>query len=282
MEEEEIYYFIKDLFDGYKNRKKENRLYSSDDYLPQNLICAYFKHTKKANFKHIVYNFKRRYVYNENELENVHDKSERQGLGVVYDYIQNGEYSNMSNIYVILKLHSLLYSKVPYPEFGGSFRSASACISDSDVKTVEPLEISKEISKLYTVYSALILLGNKVKEKKDTNLLMYYIDRCIELKCRIVEIHPFTDGNGRTSRALLNLLFREIDLPPVYVRNKEKTEYITAMDTAIRLKDTNRIKRFYYYKICDSIVELDINERILKEEEDYKKFKMERKNSTLC
>lgn len=60
---------------------------------------------------------------------------------------------------------------------------------------------------------------------------------------------------------MVNLLFRKVNLPPVYVRNKEKAEYIEAMDRAIRLKDTKTIRKFYYYKICDSIIELDINER---------------------
>ena len=42
----------------------------------------------------------------------------------------------------------------------------------------------------------------------------------------------------------------------------KEAEYIEAMDKAVRLKDTASIKKFYYYKICDSIVELDIKERV--------------------
>ena len=97
-------------------------------------------------------------------------------------------------------------------------------------------------------------------------MMMDYIDKSIELKCRLIEMHPFQDGNGRTFRALVNLLFRKVNLPPIYVKRTEKGDYIEAMDRAVRLKDTSSIKKFYYYKICDSIVELDINERIKKEE----------------
>ena len=102
-------------------------------------------------------------------------------------------------------------------------------------------------------------------------LLMDYIDRAIEIKCKLIEIHPFEDGNGRTFRALVNLLFRKINLPPIYVRKLEKREYIEAMDRAIRLKDTSSIKKFYYYKICDSIIELDIKERVKQAEKGNQK-----------
>ena len=57
-------------------------------------------------------------------------------------------------------------------------------------------------------------------------------------------------------------MFKQVNLPPVYVQHKEKEEYIKAMDSAVRLGDYSSIQGFYYYKICDSIVELDFNKQI--------------------
>ena len=116
---------------------------------------------------------------------------------------------------------------------------------------------------LYSTYDKLLkdaeeLINNK--ENQD-ELLFSYIDRAIELKCRLIEIHPFPDGNGRSCRALLNILFRSIGLPPIYIKNSEKDEYIKAMDMAVRDKEYDEIKKFYYYKICDSIYDLDVSER---------------------
>lgn len=264
---------IKLIFMGYEKRRKIGNLYSKDDYIPQNLIRLYFKSDGCLDFSKIVYNFKRKYIYNENEIENVHNKEERDGLSAVYDYIQTGDNDKCPNIYVILVLHSLLYSKMPYPEFGGKFRNVCACISNSDVRTTEPENITREIANLYSTYTDILKLSELVKETNSMELLMNYIDRAVELKCRLIEIHPFIDGNGRTCRALLNLLFRKVNLPPVYVKKTEKKEYIEAMDRAIRLKDTTSIKKFYYYKICDSIVELDISERIKKDEKENMKIK---------
>lgn len=96
--------------------------------------------------------------------------------------------------------------------------------------------------------------------------LLKYVDDCIKLKCQLVKIHPFADGNGRSARALLNLYFKIVGLPPVYVTKKEKKEYQAAMAKAICDAEYNpdftSINRFYYYKICDSIVGLDISKQI--------------------
>lgn len=257
----EYYEFIKNTFIKYEQRKEDGMLYSKDDFIPQNLIKLYFGSSSNLAFEQIVLNFKTKYINNENEIENVHNIEEFQGMSEVYDYINDCMNDKCPNIYVLLVLHSLLYSKVPYPEFGGKFRKVCACISNSDVKTVEPENIAMEISKLYPAYQKILLFANMIRDTNNVEFLMDYIDQCIDLKCRLVEIHPFEDGNGRTCRALLNLLFRKVGLPPVYVTLEEKEEYIDAMDKAIRLSDHSSIKKFYYYKICDSIIELDIKQQ---------------------
>ena len=45
----------------------------------------------------------------------------------------------------------------------------------------------------------------------------------------LVTIHPWADGNGRTSRLLMNLLQMEYDLLPVRVLKEDKTAYIQAL-----------------------------------------------------
>lgn len=249
------------FLDYYSKISKKNL--KNNDNTPINLIKTYFLYMDHMPFDKIADNYRRKYVLNENKLESVHNHSEREGLRMVFDYVLSDEWKNFSNIYVILNIHSKLYSKVPHPEFGGKFRTANACIAESDIKTSDFADISKNIAALYPVYDQLLKDAQKllIDKKNNEDLLLPYIDRAIELKCKLVEIHPFPDGNGRTCRALLNILFRSIGLPPIYVKNSEKDEYIDAMDAAIRNKDLSKIKSFYYYKICDSIYDLDVSER---------------------
>jgi Fic family protein len=49
---------------------------------------------------------------------------------------------------------------------------------------------------------------------------------------RLVEIHPFNDGNGRTARILMNLILIRGGFPPVAVRPEDRLAYSRAIQRA--------------------------------------------------
>lgn len=258
MTKEGAYECLKLLFDGYKSRKRKKELYRNNDPIPRIIIETYYYFVDDPRFDIIFEKFKRKYIINENNLEQVHEPKERQGLGVVYDYIHSYIPSSNLNLFIILKLHQLLFSKVDYPEFGGKFRTDTAYLTGgSGVETCSPNNISSEITKLYLESLPLFKKGLEIGQNWDFDQLIPYINECIKLNVELIHIHPFPDGNGRTSRALTNLMFKLVDIPPVYVKASEREEYITAMNKAIIEKKYDDIITFYYYKICDSIVDLD-------------------------
>ena len=53
----------------------------------------------------------------------------------------------------------------------------------------------------------------------------------------LVTIHPWADGNGRTSRLLMNLLQMEYDVLPTKVLKQDKTEYIQSLIDAREKED---------------------------------------------
>lgn len=277
MTEDESTFYINMLLEDYERRKKENRLYETNDPIPKIIIRSYYECLESPDFETLVKHFRRKYILNENKVESVHEQEEREGLGLVYEYIQNYTDVKNLNIYTLLRIHQILYSKVPYSEFGGKFRIEPARIQGFGVDIVPYDYIAREMAQLYFPVQALIKEGYELAQKKNIEKIIPYIDKCVELKCKLIKIHPFGDGNGRSIRAFINLLFKIANIPPVYIKNKEKDEYTKAMHYGVNENNLEYIKTFYYYKVCDSIIELDINyneDKILieQEKEDSKKL----------
>ena len=282
MSDAEAREYITMLFQGYINRKKENRVFDESIRIPKIIILTYYTCVENNLLENIyeifkdkyieTKNFKERYLYNENKLEHVHSREEEQGLRLVYDYIQKkNDYDDIS-IYTLSDIHEILYSRTPHPEFGGKYRTDERYLPNSGIDVVSPSLIVHEMNYLKPKINSLIEEGKKLGKEKQPEKIIEYIDKCLEVKCELIKIHPFGDGNGRSIRAFLNLLFRLANIPPVYIENKERDRYGVAMQKAVGDGDISLLKQLYYNKICDSIISLDITIKNLNNEQGSKKI----------
>lgn len=57
------------------------------------------------------------------------------------------------------------------------------------------------------------------------------VERAALLHDRIVRVHPFTDGNGRTARLLMNWTLMKGKFPPVIIEARNKEAYYTMIET---------------------------------------------------
>lgn len=257
---------IRESFLGYQYRKVRHQLYIDPD-IPRKLICMYYmiKKEDRADLDYLKKAFVQKYIKNECELELVHNPIEKDGMKIMYDYMHTTD--EPFNIYSITDYHKKLYSLTQFPEYAGQYRNHDVYLPGTGTELTEWPYIFSEIRKLIPETNELIQKGEEIKnsdsvDKKYIDDLFNYIDNVIMLKCKLIKIHPFDDGNGRTIRCFLNRLFETAGIPPVYIKEKERTEYHKAMNLANCEGNYKDIIQFYYYKICDSIVELDINEQL--------------------
>ena len=61
---------------------------------------------------------------------------------------------------------------------------------------------------------------------------MHPVELAAEAHYRLVTIHPFVDGNGRTARLLMNLILIMNDYPPAIIRKRDRLRYIDALEKA--------------------------------------------------
>ena len=260
-------FLIQESFLGYKYRKENKKLYTTDADLPKKLIYLYYSTNQDRNFEDIPRAFINRYIKNECALEGVHDKEEVIGQGIMYEFAHTTD--ERFDIYSLLSFHKQLYSVTAFPEYSGSFRNVDVYLPGTGTEIAEWSMIRTQIRALDPVVNDLIDRASTL-DKKNPKELFGYIEDCIKLKCALIKIHPFFDGNGRTIRCFINYLFELASIPPIYIKVNERTEYHLAMNKANCENDFSGIINFYYYKICDSIIELDINNRIKNEKENKK------------
>ncbi len=63
-----------------------------------------------------------------------------------------------------------------------------------------------------------------------------------EAHFRLVTIHPWVDGNGRTTRLLMNMIQRQLGLVPSIVRKEDKGEYIQSLVDSRENEDSTIIQ----------------------------------------
>ena len=210
------YTVIQETFLGYKYRKKNKILYDSDQTIPATLIKLYYgSNPGEISFNNMKKRFITHYINNESKLEavdynSIHGKKEVEGLRAMYEYIHSSEIDKEPlEPFTLCILHKELYSKTEHPEFGGTFRNYPAFLPGTGTELCDSSYIYFAMTALEDEVRQLQEEARYIRKIEDTSELLNYLDKCVVLQCKLVKIHPFGDGNGRTIRCFINKLLEE-------------------------------------------------------------------------
>ena len=148
------------------------------------------------------------------------------------------------------KIHWLILKGID-DDNAGKYRKVQVKISGSDVE----LPIAVKIPEL---------MENFCRWLKDKNS-EHPVKIGADVNFKLVSIHPFIDGNGRTARLLMNLLLIQQGYPPAVIRKEDRQSYINAIEKGQKTGDLSD-----YYKIIVEAADrsLDVYLKILEPEKD--------------
>lgn len=118
----------------------------------------------------------------------------------------------------ILKLHSIILKDIS-EKFAGRYRENPVRIFKSDAKFPDYEKVPQLVKNLVYWYKL-----NKSK--------LHPFELAIVFSMKLVSIHPFVDGNGRTSRLIMNFLLKKKGYPWINIYMKQRDEYLSSVKQA--------------------------------------------------
>ncbi len=117
----------------------------------------------------------------------------------------------------ILTIHDAILKGIDDAN-SGCYRSMMVRISGSQVVLPNPMKVPK----LMEEFSSWLKKSSK----------RHPVEIAAEAHYRLVTIHPFSDGNGRSARLLMNLLLLRDGYPPALIRTRDRIRYLESLEEA--------------------------------------------------
>lgn len=130
----------------------------------------------------------------------------------------------------ILYLHKIILTGLDDLN-AGFYRDCRVRISGSNVILPNPLKVPELMAKFYK------WLDNNIENEPIT---------AITAHLQFVSIHPFTDGNGRTARLLMNLLLLKYGYAPIIVRPTDRKKYLSAIENSQTKGDEKKYTKLMF------------------------------------
>lgn len=137
------------------------------------------------------------------------------------DFIKNLSNQKKGHIQItedeINNIHKIILTGI-IDEWAGKYRETEVFIKGSNVELPQPIKVPYLMNEFIHWLST----------QDDSNPIQV----AAEAHFKLVSIHPYIDGNGRTARLLMNLILQINGYPMVIIRNEERIQYLDSLEEA--------------------------------------------------
>ena len=135
---------------------------------------------------------------------------------------------------VVLDIHKKLLSGIDDYN-AGFYRNCPVRISGSRVILPNPMKVPDLMKEFFEKFDS-------IKDVED--IIKTHLD--------FVSIHPFSDGNGRCARLLMNLLLMQNGFCPIIIRPRDRKRYINSIEKAQLTGDIDDYMKFMVTRLSQS------------------------------
>ena len=146
-------------------------------------------------------------------------RNHKEALDYLYDLVSKNKRNTISES-LIRSFNQIVIQDID-KDWAGRYRNSEVIITGSKYKPPPAIEVPALIADL-----ARWLKKNKTK--------LHAIELAALLHYKIVAIHPFFDGNGRTARLLMNIILMERGYPLAIILKNDRKKYYTVLTKADR------------------------------------------------
>ena len=171
------------------------------------------------------------------------------GHSKLYDWIFDNYKKEDISVFSIMQLHKILFSFFSAPEFGGRIRQSNTLVVGAKFETLDWHDIPLKLSELDKDVKELDLNYNHYTKSE-------IIFKILKIHHELTIIHPFPDGNGRVSRAFMNIQLLRYGLLPFYIDINIKNKYYDSLYTADITGNVNELMCIAVQKMMNTHVAL--------------------------
>ena len=158
------------------------------------------------------------------------------------------------NAETIASLHRTVFSAV-FPDFAGTFRGPSPNyiaynVTFGNRRGLPHDEVPPAMERLDSDATNLVRQLDQLQgDMPADEFQLEVLKAAAYVHCRFVEIHPFVNGNGRTSRLCINYFLRRYGVPLIAIQWPDIPGYIDAIRTWIDQRSVDHFVQFLVSQI---------------------------------